>query len=112
VGYPRDGGLDLGGVAHVGADRESPPAGRLDLVDGRLAGGLVEVEDGHRRTVRGEPPRRRGTDPARGPGDNGDATHVHSSRKNMHSGCTIWGCTICPAGSPRYGPSPGAPPER
>ncbi len=51
-GDPRDGGLDLGLVGDVAADGERLAAGGGDLLDGVLAGGLVEVESRRRRGPR------------------------------------------------------------
>ena len=60
-------------VGDVGADRERPATGRLDLRDDGLAGGLVEVEDGDGEAVGGEPLRDGGADAAGGSGHDGGA---------------------------------------
>jgi len=54
-GYPVDSGLDLVGLADVGADRERAPAVVLDLLHRCRAIGLAEVQDGHGHTVGGQP---------------------------------------------------------
>ena len=68
-GDPRDGGLDLRRVGDVAADREGLAAGRGDLLDGVLAGRLVEVEHGDGAALGGQPYGGGGADAARRAGD-------------------------------------------
>ena len=63
-GYPVDSGLDLVGLADVGADRERAPAVVLDLLHRGRAIGLAEVEYGHSHTVGGQPDSRPRADAA------------------------------------------------
>ena len=74
-----DGGLDLLGVADVGADGQRLATGGLDRLDGGLGGGLVEVEDGDGEPVLRQPEGRRCTDAAGGTGDDGHAGCVVAS---------------------------------
>ena len=61
-----DGTLHRLGVAHVGADGDRAPAGRLDLGHDRLGRCGIEVDDDDRGALPGQPPSDCRADPAAG----------------------------------------------
>jgi hypothetical protein len=55
LGHPGHGGLHRVFVGHVDADGQRLTPGCLDLLDDRLAGGLLEVQDGDGEAVVAQP---------------------------------------------------------
>src|SRR5690606_37073811 len=72
LGDPRDGGFDLRLVGDVAADGDGLPTRGGDLLDGVLAGGLVEVDHGDGAALGGQSYGGGGADAARGTGDDRD----------------------------------------
>jgi hypothetical protein len=76
LGHPGHGGLHRVFVGHVDADGQRLTPGCLDLLDDRLAGGLLEVQDGDGEAVVAQPLRDGCSDTTGGPGDDGDTSLV------------------------------------